>query len=203
MRPNRSGLVAVARYGVAVAGDGGVSEALIRDITTHAPCVVMLFGPPGAGKSTLATELAEGLGEPTAVLSYAAHREEVSGNPADPAADPSAGALLRTRLADRCAARQTTIVDGTHHLERSRRALLAIAAEAGLPAIAVVLTTPLPVCLDRQLDRPPPAPGTQHGLRIPDLQVREVHDALQDALPGLASEGFIVCTLDPASATPS
>lgn len=181
------------------ATDAGGSGALIRDITVHAPCVVMLFGAPGAGKSTLATALAERLGDPTAVLSYAMHRMEVSGDPADLAADPEAGALLRSRLVDRCEARLTTVVDGTHHLGRARRAVLDIATEAGLPALAVVLTTPLRVCRARQRDRSPPAPGKRHGLRIPDSEVQEVQDALQAAVPGLTRQGFLVRTLDPAS----
>ena len=100
----------------------------------------MLIGPPGAGKSTLSRELVQRLGAEAAVVSYAACRKEVSGDPSDPAADPQAGKLLRHRVEQRCAARLTTIVDGTHHLARSRAALLVSAREAGLPAVAVVLS---------------------------------------------------------------
>ncbi|WP_167545522.1 AAA family ATPase [Amycolatopsis rubida] len=179
---------------------GEVPETLVRDIIAHGPCVVMTVGAPGSGKSTLAAALAHRLDD-AAVLSYAAHREEVSGDPADPAANPPAGALLRARLADRCAAGRTTILDGTHHIGRTRRRVLDIAAAAGLPAVAVVLSTPLLTCLDRQLDRPPPPPGRQHGLRVPDQEVRHVHAELQDAVPGLADEGFRVLVLAPTATT--
>lgn len=157
----------------------------------------MLIGPPGAGKSTLSRELVQQLGAEAAVLSYAACRKEVSGDPSDPAADPQAGRLLRHRVEQRCAARLTTIIDGTHHLARSRAALLVSAREAGLPAVAVVLSTPTELCLTRQQDRPDPAPGKQHGLRIPEPQVRELARAIEDAVPGLAEEGFTVLTLAP------
>jgi predicted kinase len=173
---------------------------LIGAITAQSPCVVVLLGAPGAGKSTLATVLAEQMANGTAVLSYAAHRAEVSGDPADPAADPAAGALLMQRLAARCAAGLTTVLDGTHHLASTRATLLGIAADAGLPAVAVVLSTPLAVCLRRQQDRPPPAPG-KHGLRIPEPQVRELDRVIQDARTGLGHEGFVVYVLDPDATT--
>jgi predicted kinase len=188
----------VTKQPAAESWEGVGFSALIRRITTHMPCVVMLVGPPGAGKSTLARALAERLGNGTAVLSYAAHRAEVSGDPADPAADPQAGVLLRDRLVDRCVRGLTTMVDGTHHLARTRAALLAIAVDAGLPAIAAVLSTPLEVCLARQLARPLPEPGKQHSLRVAEPQVREIDRAIQNARAGLAGEGFLVHVLGPA-----
>lgn len=176
--------------------------ALIRRVTSLMPCVVMLVGAPGSGKSTLATVLAEHLGDRVAVLSYASHRAEVSGDPADPAADPAAGALLFARLRDRCRARDTTIVDGTHHLARTRAALLAIAADAGLPVIAVVLSTPIQVCLARNQGRPLPEPGKRHSLRVPEQRVRAIDRAIQDARAGLGDEGFLVHVLVPSDMAP-
>lgn len=173
---------------------------LVRLIDAHSPCVVLLLGAPGAGKSTLAATLVHRMGNHVAVLSYAAHRAEVGNGPADVAADPTAGALLQSRLADRCAAALTTIVDGTHHLARTRDALLRIAAAAGRPAIAAVLSTPLTVSIARQQDRPPAAPGAQHGLRVPEPQMRNINHEIEKALPALAREGFIVHVL-PAATT--
>lgn len=179
-----------------------VPDALIHCVSAHSPCVVVLVGPPGAGKSTLASALVQQLADETTVLSYAAHRAEVSGDPADPTADAEAGALLRSRLVARCAAGLTTVVDGTHHSAGSRAALLAIAADAGLPAVAVVLSTPLEVCLARQRERQPPEPCRRWGLRIPELQVRQLDTAIQVARPGLAQEGFVVHVLDPRDTAP-
>lgn len=174
-----------------------VLEQLADRIAAYRPgAVVMLVGAPGSGKSTLAAALARRLGEDVAVLSYAAHRAEVTGDPADPAGDPRAGHLLRDRLAGRCAAGLATIVDGTHHLARSRARLAAIAAGAGVPAVAVVLTTPIQLCLARQETRSAPAPGKRHGLRVPADQVRDLHQVIQQARATIATEGFTVYEFD-------
>lgn len=170
-------------------------ETLVSLITEHAPCVVMTVGPPGAGKSTLAAALARNMGDEGAILSYAAHRAEVCGSATDPTADPAAHVLLGARLAARCAAGLTTVVDGTHHGASTRAWLRSIAAKAGVPVIAAILDTPLQVCLERQLDRPPPAPGQQHGLRVPASQVIDINDAIQIARTGLSAEGFLVYSL--------
>ena len=58
-------------------------------------------------------------------------------------------------------------------------------------------STETEVCVARQQDRPDPAPGKRHGLRIPEPQVRELARAIEDAVPGLAEEGFTVLTLAP------
>lgn len=174
-----------------------VPNALVQFVSAHAPCVVVLVGAPGAGKSTLAAACAKRLGAGVEVLSYAEHRAEVSGDPADQTVDSTAGALLFSRLAARCATGATTIVDGTHHLARTRASLLAIASDAGMAAVAVVLSTPLEVCLARQQDRPAAQAGKQWGLRIPESQVRQLDAAIQAAQAGLMKEGFVVHVLDP------
>ena len=180
----------------------GTLQQLADRIAAHGPgTVVMLVGAPGSGKSTAAAALAARLHGDVAVLSYAAHREEVTGDPADPAGDPRAGQLLRDRLTTRCAGRLTTVVDGTHHLARSRARIAAIAADAGVPAIAVVLNTPLGLCLARQETRPVPAPGRRHSLRVPDEQVRALDRAVRAARGGLVDEGFVVYELDADTTT--
>jgi predicted kinase len=86
-------------------------------------------------------------------------------------------------------------VDGTHHLERTRVRLRGIAAEVGLPAVAVMLSTPLDICLARQQGRPAPTPGKQYSLRVPERQVREIEDTIREARSRLAEEGFIAHVL--------
>lgn len=184
------------------AGSVASLDALVRRVEQAGPCVVLLVAAPGSGKSTLAAALAARLPD-ARVLSHAAHRAEVSatGHPADHAVGPQAGALLTERLVARCAAGQTTICDGTHHLARTRARLRAIAAAAGLPVLAVVLSTPLEVCVARQADRPGPRPGMVDGLRVPETEVRAVHHALAEARSALDGEGFEVCVVAPAVTT--
>jgi len=80
--------------------------------------------------------------------------------------------------------------------------LRGIAADAGLPAVAAVLSTPLEVCLARQKPRSAPEPGKQHGLRVPDRQVRELDDAIREASARLVDEGFVVHVLAPDATAP-
>ena len=164
---------------------------LLVAVQAESPCVVALIGPPGSGKSTVAAALAERLPVDVEVLSYAQHRAALSGDASDATVNDEAGALLYGRLADRCRAGLSTVVDGTHHLARTRARLLAIAGEAGLLAMAAVLRTPVEVCVARQATRYEP------GLRVPDEQVRDLAAAVDDARPDLAGEGWLVRILDP------
>ncbi len=123
------------------------------------PCLVVLIGAAGSGKSTFSARHF-----PTgAVLSSDAFRERVAGDPGDQRATGPAFAALHRALGRRLAAGQTTVVDATNATAHARRALLARARTAGVPAVAVVLDLPDDVVLARN--------ATRGGRAVPEAAV--------------------------------
>ena len=119
------------------------------------PALVVLVGAAGSGKSHWAASRYR----TAEVVSSDALREVVGSGPADLDASVDSFDLLDRIVAARAGRRLTVVVD-TLGLDPSRRAAyLAVARSAGLPAVAVVLDTPAPVCRARntQRDRPVPA----------------------------------------------
>ena len=119
------------------------------------PALVVLVGAAGSGKSHWASSRYRS----AEVVSSDALREVVGSGPADLDASVDSFDLLDRIVAARAGRRLTVVVD-TLGLDPSRRAAyLAVARSAGLPAVAVVLDTPAPVCRARntQRDRPVPA----------------------------------------------
>jgi predicted kinase len=113
------------------------------------PCLVVLVGPAGAGKSTLASRHFA----PDEVLSSDGLRAVVSGDPADQSASGAAFAILHRELAKRLAAGRLTVVDATNLRAEHRRPLLARAAAATVPAAAIVLDLPPDVVRARNRGR--------------------------------------------------
>ncbi|SDD68097.1 AAA family ATPase [Actinokineospora iranica] len=144
------------------------------------PCVVVMLGAPGAGKTTLSARLTAAHPN-AAVLSYADCRRELTGDETDQTVNEQVKALIRGRLAARCASGLTTVVDGTHTLPHRRTCLVEIAAAHGLPAVAVVLDVDLVVCLANQFRR---------ARREPPGHVADLHTELTRHLPHLHREGF-------------
>jgi len=114
------------------------------------PCLVILVGAAGSGKSTFAARHFS----PSEVLSSDAFRERVSGDAADQAATGAAFAALHGALSRRLQDGLLTVVDATSVQAHARRQLLRRAAEAGVPAVAVVLDLPGAVVLARNASRP-------------------------------------------------
>ncbi|MFE4019307.1 AAA family ATPase [Streptomyces sp. NPDC059101] len=141
-------------------------------------CLVVLIGPSGAGKSTLAgTWLA------SQVLSLDALRGAVSDDPGDQAATADAVDALHLLLERRMARRLFTVIDATNVTREARDPLVAAAKRHNMPVIAVMVTTPASVCVERQ--GPRPANRT-----VPDDTVRAQHRAMVHPHASLASEGF-------------
>lgn len=141
------------------------------------PCLVVLIGAAGAGKSTLAARLFPG----EAILSSDAYRAVVSGDEADQRATRTAFAILNRQLERRLAARRTTVVDATSVTPYARRGLLRRAAAHGVPAIALVLDLAPELVLARNATRagrvvPEPAVRRQ----LADLAISMREDALED-----------------------
>ncbi|MDT0187884.1 LLM class flavin-dependent oxidoreductase [Microbacterium sp. ARD31] len=138
------------------------------------PALVVLVGASGSGKSTwAATRFRD-----QEVVSSDALRGVVGSGPHDLDASADAFAVLETVVAARLGRRLTTVVDTLGLDAVRRRAWLAAARTAGLPAVAVLLDTPDAECRRRNTarDRPVPAPALAGQLR----SVREV-GALLDA----------------------
>ncbi|MGX7828303.1 AAA family ATPase [Actinokineospora sp. 24-640] len=147
------------------------------------PSVITLIGPSGAGKSSLAARWSAAVPE-LAVLSYDTVQHDLTGDwrTVTPAAVDQVHELLRAR----CAAGLGSIVDGTHVQPDRRAAVRAIAAQHGLPAVAVVLRVSLATCLRRQQDRARRAPGDD---------IRAQFEALAPQLPRLLSEPYAVLVI--------
>lgn len=145
------------------------------------PSLVVLIGPAGAGKSTLARRLFA----PDEILSSDALRAAVSGDEGDQSASRTAFSILHRELARRLVAGRLTVVDATNLVAAHRRPLLARATAAGVPANAVVLDLPRDVVEKRNASRSrvvEPAVVDRHLART-----RAIVDRGRDAL---IAEGF-------------
>jgi len=143
------------------------------------PALVVLVGASGAGKSAWAGARYRR----QEVVSSDALRGVVGSGEYDLDASDEAFAILEQVVAARVGRRLATVVD-TLGLDPVRRARwLALARDAGLPAVAVVLATPEDECRRRNARRdvPVPAPALAAQLR----RVRTVADEL-------AAEGWEV-----------
>ncbi len=143
------------------------------------PCLVLMVGAAGAGKSTLAARLFA----PDDVLASDAYRERITGDAADQAATRAAFAALHRDLRARLRAGRTTAVDATSVHEHARRSLLRVAAEAGVPVVAIVLDLPDDLVLERNAAR---------DRVVPEEAVRRQLAALRRALGPrqLPAEGY-------------
>ncbi len=113
------------------------------------PSLVVLVGAAGSGKSTLAARHFA----PHEVLSSDAFRALIAGDERDQRATAPAFAALHRELRRGLDARQLTVVDATNVEAHARRALLARARAARVPAVAIVLDLPAPLVLSRNRAR--------------------------------------------------
>jgi protein phosphatase len=149
-------------------------------VTIPEPCLVVLVGAAGSGKTTLAARLFES-GE---ILSSDAYRERIAGDAADQSATRVAFAALHRDLARRLAARRTTVVDATNVTGFARRSLLRHAVANDVPAVAIVLGLEPALVLARNAARP----GRIVPARAVEAQLRDLARALRSDV--IASEGF-------------
>ncbi|MGW4951528.1 AAA family ATPase [Streptomyces parvulus] len=140
--------------------------------------LIVLIGASGAGKSTLARTWPA-----SQVLSLDDLRGTVSDNRGDQGATGDAADVLKLILERRMARKLNTVIDATN-VEQSVRVELVMAAKRhGMPTVAVIVATPLPVCLERQGPRPA-------NRRVPEDVVRAQHQAMVASHQRLAAEGF-------------
>lgn len=146
------------------------------------PSLVVLVGAAGAGKSTFAARHFA----PDEVLSSDAFRALVSGDAADQSATRPAFAALHRAVVARLRSRLLSVIDATNVQPHARRSLVARAAEAGVPVVAIVLDLPAEVVLARNASR-------QAAAVVPEQAVRAQLDALAATLaagPAVAWAGF-------------
>ena len=144
------------------------------------PCVVVLIGAAGAGKSTLAARHFA----PSEILSSDAYRAMVSGSESDQRATRTAFSILHRQLGKRLVAGRTSVIDATNVTPYARRSLLRSAAAHDAPVIAIVLDLPAALVLDRN--------NARAGRVVPEAAVRHQLEHLGRATePGvLEREGF-------------
>jgi alkanesulfonate monooxygenase SsuD/methylene tetrahydromethanopterin reductase-like flavin-dependent oxidoreductase (luciferase family) len=137
------------------------------------PALVVLVGASGSGKSTWAEQRYRA----QEIVSSDALRGVVGSGPHDLDASVDAFSLLDTIVAARLGRGLTTVVDTLGLDAERRRVWRAAAADAGLPAVAVLLATPDTECRRRNAtrDRPVPAPALARQLR----SARDVRTELQ------------------------
>lgn len=149
-------------------------------ISIPEPCLVVLIGAAGAGKSTLATRLFA----PAEILSSDAFRAIVSGDEADQGASRSAFAILHRELDRRMASGRTTVIDATSVTPLARRELVRRATAHAVPVVAIVLDLDQAAVLARNAARPDRV--------VPELAVRrQLAELVRSLRPGvLEAEGF-------------
>ncbi|MEV5774258.1 ATP-binding protein [Streptomyces antimycoticus] len=142
------------------------------------PSLIVLMGAAGSGKSTLAR---------TWPASYRLeldfYRELVSGSAGDQEATADAVHALEVVLFARLARQLPCVVDATNTRADVRRRLVDAARVHSLPAVALLMDTPLDVCQSRNAQRP------QERRVPPDVVVRQAAQ-IAAAQPGLRAEGF-------------
>ncbi|RYG25484.1 polynucleotide kinase-phosphatase [bacterium] len=140
--------------------------------------LVLLVGASGCGKSTFGRKHFL----PTEVVSSDFCRGLVADDENDQSATPEAFDLLFTIVRKRLAAGRLTVVDATNVQEVSRKALLAIAKEYHVPAVALVFKVDESVCQERNAERP----DRQFGPHVVRNQIRD----LRRSMGNLRKEGF-------------
>ena len=148
------------------------------DLELPASGLMLLIGPSGSGKSSWARARFS----PSQILESDAFRQMVADDATDQAASGDAFRLLHGVAKARCKRRLLAVVDATNLTLAARRALLRIASQSAVDAVAVVFDVSLGRCLANNARRA--------GRRVPEDVIRRHHGQLQDAKPNLEREGY-------------
>ena len=143
------------------------------ELTVPEPCLVVLVGAAGSGKSTFAARHFA----VDEVLASDAFRARLGRGEADQGVSRRAFGVLHVAVERRLAAGRTTVVDATNVRPEARRALVRRAGAAGLPAIAIVLDLPLSDCLAGDLARA----GRHVPMAVVERQFAELRASLDGA----------------------
>jgi alkanesulfonate monooxygenase SsuD/methylene tetrahydromethanopterin reductase-like flavin-dependent oxidoreductase (luciferase family)/predicted kinase len=148
-------------------------------VTVPDPALVVLIGASGSGKSTWAAERYR----PSEIVSSDQLRGVVGSGEHDLDASTDAFALLDQIIAARLQRGLNTVVDTLGLDAERRRAHLALARRASMPAVAVLFDTDAAECRSRNRTRTRPVPAP-----VLDSQLRRMSDAAAE----VAAEGWAV-----------
>ena len=152
-------------------------ETPVMELKLPAPCVVVLVGPSGTGKTTWAHEhFAE-----NEVVSSDSLRAMVGIDEDDQRAGTAAFDLLHRVVAERLARKLSTIIDTTGLNAKDRTGWVTAAHEADLPIYAVTFTSSFEDLEPLQETRPRP---------IPKTVLRKQFSNFEKALEKIPDEGF-------------
>jgi predicted kinase len=140
--------------------------------------LLVLIGPSGSGKSTLASTWPS-----SQVVCLDALRGVMSDDCGDQGATADAVDAMMLIVHRRLARGLNTVVDATSVYARDRAVLVDAAKKHHMPVVAVLVPTPLPVCIERQHGRP-------IGRAVPEQVVTDQHRAMVASHPNLHAEGF-------------
>jgi F420-dependent oxidoreductase-like protein len=156
----------------------------VTDVTVATPCLVVLVGASGSGKSTWAADNCA----PGEVVSSDALREQVGRSAVDQKASTDAFAVLEEIVQRRLARKLFTVIDATSLEDASRARYREFARAAGVPCVAVAFPTDAATCKARNRGRASPVPGP-----VLTKQLQE----FDRVLPLLASEGYDAVFTEP------
>lgn len=140
--------------------------------------LVVLIGASGAGKSVLAATW-----PPHQVVSLDGLRGVMADDCGDQSATADAVEAMLLIVDRRLARGLNTVVDATSVFAKDRALLVDAAKKHNMPVVAVLVSTPLSVCIERQQSRPV-------NRSVPDDTVTAQHQAMVRSHPNLRSEGF-------------
>jgi predicted kinase len=158
-------------------GGSGQGDAANKEVVLPEPCLVVLVGVSGAGKTTFARRHFNS----SEVVSSDRCRELICDDPDDQTATGYAFDILNTIATKRLAFGRLTVIDATSVQAKHRASLIELARTHHVPAIAIVLDLSEQLCLQRNNARSRVVPK--------DVVLRQIA-SLHLSGEGLPSEGF-------------
>ncbi len=127
------------------------AQAVAVELASLPPSsLVLLVGPPAAGKSTLAATLVDaGVVDADDVLSTDTYREALTGSALDTTKDRKVWSIVRRGLESRMAAGRTTVVDATNLFPQRRARHIRAARAHGRPVVAIRVQAPTETLIER------------------------------------------------------
>lgn len=154
--------------------------------STEKQKLFVLIGIPGSGKTTLASEMIESIGDNVVHISRDNVRDEVGDKVYNRKSEQRVFKEYIRRIASSLKMGYDVIADSTNLTEEKRYIYFALkealekAQLADVDVIGIFVSTPLSVCLERNSER--------HGdAKVPDIVIESMHSKIEEPL---YEEGF-------------